>query len=136
MRRRLDHAPCVTRWAYAAPFAGKRHQKIMAASITTSAAEAVSKDAAFEVFAKRSLDIRRWRVLITLPIKLASRGELKPGFEVVSDGAIEQTLLGMTGLIQRGCLLGGGLPLNRTHCCVPGMWAANRGLWHIGMTGG
>ncbi|QJQ06566.1 hypothetical protein EJG51_012760 [Undibacterium piscinae] len=73
---------------------------------------------------------------ITLPIKLAARGKREPGFDVTSDGAIEQTLLGMTGLIQRGGLLGGGLPLYRPHCCMPGMWAANSGLWHIGMTGG
>jgi hypothetical protein len=108
----------------------------MAASITTSAGETISKDAAFEVFAKRSLDMRRWRVQITLPVKLSARGKREPGFEVTSNGAIKQTLLRMTGLIQRGGLRGGGLPLYRTHCCMSGMWAVNSGLWNIGMSGG
>jgi hypothetical protein len=87
MRCRLDHAPCITRWANAAPFAGKRDQKIMTASIAAGAGEAVRKDTAFEVFAERSLDIRRWRVQITLPVKLAARGKREPGVEVTSDSA-------------------------------------------------
>jgi hypothetical protein len=111
MRRRLDHAPCVARWAHAAPFAGKRHQKIMAASIATGAGEAIRKDTAFEVFTKRSLDIRRWRVQITLSIKLSARSKREPGFEMIRNGAIKQALLWMTGLIQRRSLFGRGLIL-------------------------
>ncbi len=74
----------------------------MTASVTTGAGEAVSKDATLEVFAERSLDIRRWRVQITLPVKLSARGKREPGFEVTSDGAIKQALLRMTDLVQRG----------------------------------
>jgi hypothetical protein len=99
MRRRLDHAPGSARWANATPFAGKRHQKIMTAGIATGAGEAVRKDATFEVFTKRSLDIRRWGMHVALTIKLTARGERKPGFEVIRNGAIKQALLWMTGLI-------------------------------------
>jgi hypothetical protein len=102
----------------------------MTASVTTGAGKTIRKDTAFEVFAKRSLDIRRWRVHVTLPIKLAAGSEREPGFEVISNSAIKQALLRMTGLIQRGSLFGRGwivcaIGLMRNR--VQRMWRRSRG---------
>jgi hypothetical protein len=71
----------------------------MAAGVAAGASKTICKDATFEIAAKHSLDIRRWRVHVALPVKLVARGE--PGFEVIGDGAIKQTLFRMTGSIQR-----------------------------------
>ena len=57
------------------------------------------------------------RVHSVLPAKLAARGKGELGFEVRSNGAIEQALLRMADFRKRGR----GLPLYRARCCVPGM---------------
>lgn len=64
MRRSLGHAPRVARGAHAAAFAGESHKEVVATIFTAGAGEAMGKDAALQVFAKRLLDISRgrWRV--------------------------------------------------------------------------
>ena len=71
---RLGHSARVARGADTAALAGEGDQKVVPTVVATCPRKAVSKDAAFEVFAKRLLDIR-WRgVVVTLAVKLAGAG--------------------------------------------------------------
>jgi len=70
------------------------------ADVTPGVGKAVGEDAAFEIAAEATLDIRRRR--------LAERtaGEFQPGGEVRLDGAIPQRLLGTAALITLGVRCG------------------------------
>ncbi|APW47167.1 hypothetical protein RA876_13275 [Rhodoferax antarcticus] len=56
--------------------------------VTPDARKAVGKDAAFQILAKRLLDIRRWGVVVALAVELAGAGQLKPGLEVLGNRAV------------------------------------------------
>jgi hypothetical protein len=70
--------------------------------ITAGAGKAVGEDTAFEVFAKRLADVGAGCVVITLTVKLAGTGQLKPGLKILADGAIQQGLLGVARVIEPG----------------------------------
>jgi hypothetical protein len=72
MRCCFIHASCAARRAYPSAFAGKRYQKIMATIATAGSGEAMRKHATFQILAKGLLRKWRGRVMITLPVKLAS----------------------------------------------------------------
>jgi hypothetical protein len=95
MRRRLDHAPCVTGRAHAAALAGVGDEKFVLAGVTPGTDKAVGEDAALEIATEAALDIR-WRRLASGPA-----GQFQPGGEVRLDGAIPQRLLGTAALINR-----------------------------------
>ena len=70
--------------------------------VTAGAGKAVGKNATFEVFAKRLADVRFWCVVVALAVKLAGTGQLKPGLKILSNGAVQQGLLGMARVVEPG----------------------------------
>ncbi|MCY1166398.1 hypothetical protein D9M73_63310 [compost metagenome] len=102
VRRRLGHASGVARGAHTTAFAGEGHQKVMPAVVAAGACKAVGEDAAFEVFAKGLLHIGWRRVVVALAVKLARAGQLKPGLKVLGHRAVQQSLLGVAGVVDLG----------------------------------
>lgn len=84
--RRLYHAPCVARGEHAPAFAGEGDEVVAPTIVTAGAGEAVGKDAAFQILAKRLTDIGRGGVEIAPAIKLAGTGRPKLGFKVLGFG--------------------------------------------------
>jgi len=62
VRRGLDHAPRVTRWAHPAPLAGEGDEEVVPALPTTGTGEAMGEDAAFQIAAELALDVDRHRI--------------------------------------------------------------------------
>lgn len=60
------------------------------------------KNAAFQIFAKRLAHIGIWRMVITLPVKLARAGKLKPGLKVLGYRLVQQRALGVARLVEFG----------------------------------
>ena len=102
----LGHASGVARGADAATFAGEGHQKIVTAVVATHPCKAVGEDAAFEVFAESFLYVGAWRVVIALAFELSGTCQLKPGLEVLGHRAVQQSALGMAGVVGFGELGG------------------------------
>ena len=67
----------------------------MPAVATAGAGQALGKDAAFEVFAKRLAHKGARCVVVALAVELTRAGELKPGLEMLGDGLVEQRALGV-----------------------------------------
>ena len=76
VRSRLGHAAGVARGADAAAFAGEGDQEVVATVIATPSRKAVGKDAAFEVLAKRLLNVGCRGVVITQAVKLSGACQL------------------------------------------------------------
>jgi len=74
----------------------------MAAVVATGAGKAVREDAALEVFVEGLCDVGGRGVVIALAVKLTCAGESAPSLEVIGDDAVEQRLLGMTGVVELG----------------------------------
>ncbi len=95
---RLGHAPDAARGTHTTALAGERHEEVVAAIVTVDAGKAVSKNAAFEVFAKGLLDLHSRGRVVTLAVELTGTGQLQPGLKVISDCAAQQGLLGVPGV--------------------------------------
>jgi hypothetical protein len=54
----------------------------MSTIVTPRPGKAMSKDAAFQIFAKGLADIGLWRVVVTLAIELTGAGKRIPGLKV------------------------------------------------------
>ena len=94
VRRRLGHAPCVTRGADAPAFAGIGHEVVVPGVITPGACKAVVKDAAFQVFAKSLANIWPDGVVVALPVELTGTGQLKADLKMLGYGLVDQRSLG------------------------------------------
>ena len=70
--------------------------------VTAGAREAVRKDAAFQVFAKRLADVGAWCVVIALAVELACAGQPMPSLEVLGYCAVQQRSLGVTRVVELG----------------------------------
>ena len=88
VRRRLHHAPGVTRGADAPAFAGIGHEVVVPAIVTPGSGKAICKDAAFQILAKRLTDIGLGGVVVALAVELAGAGKLKLGLKVLGYGLV------------------------------------------------
>ena len=93
VRRRLLHAPGIARGVDTTALAGERHKVIVATIIATGAGKAMRENAALKVFGKHLADKRVWGMVIALPVELPCAGQLKPGFEVLGQGLVQQRAL-------------------------------------------
>ena len=76
VRRRLHHAPGIARGAHTPAFAGKGHEVVVPAIITTSAGKAMGKDAALQIFGKRLAHKGLGCVVVALAVELTRAGQL------------------------------------------------------------
>ena len=74
----------------------------MSTIATPHPGKAVSKDAAFQIFAKGLADIRLWRVVVALAARLAGTGQHKPYLKVLGYGLVNQSLLGEARVVEFG----------------------------------
>ena len=102
VRRRLHHAPGVARGADATAFAGIGHEVVVAAVIAPGPGKAVGKDAALQILTKRLAYIGLGCVVVALAVELTGTGQLKPGLEMLGDGAVKQRALGVAWVVEFG----------------------------------
>ena len=102
VRRRLHHAPGVTRGADATAFAGIGGEVVVSTVIPPRPGKAVRKDAPFQIFAKGLADIWPWCVVVALAVELACTNQLKPGLEVLGYGLVQQRALGVARVVELG----------------------------------
>jgi hypothetical protein len=60
------------------------------------------KDAAFQIFTKRLADIGLGGVVVALAVELTCTGQLKPGLEVLGDGLVQKSPLGVARVVELG----------------------------------
>jgi hypothetical protein len=60
----------------------------------------MGEDAAFEVFAKGLADIGPGAVVVALAVELAGTGKFMPGLEVLGDGLVQQSPLGVARVVE------------------------------------
>ena len=58
--------------------------------------------AALQILTKRVASIGLWRVVGALSVELAGTGQLKPSLEVLGDGLVEQSPLGVARVVEFG----------------------------------
>ena len=98
--RRLHHAPRVARGADATALAGIGHEVVVPAVITPGPGKAVRKNATFQILAKGLADIGLGGVVVALAVELDRTGQLIPGLEVLGYGLVEQSTLGVAGVVE------------------------------------
>ena len=74
----------------------------MPAVVTPCPGKAVRKDAGFQIFAKGLAHKGIWRVVVSLAVKLARAGQLKPGLEMLGNGLVQQRAFGVAGVVELG----------------------------------
>ena len=62
----------------------------------------MGKDPAFEVFAKRLADVGTRPIVVALAVELACAGQLKPGFKILANGAVQQGSVGVARVVEAG----------------------------------
>ena len=100
--RRLHHAPGVARGADTTAFAAIGDAVVMPAVTTAGPGHTVSKDAAFEVFAKRLAHTGLWDVVVALPVELAGSCQRLPDLEVLGNCWVQQGALGVARVVELG----------------------------------
>jgi hypothetical protein len=96
--RRLDHASCVAARTQAPLAAGIGHQVVLTTGRAVNTREAMAQEPAFQVLAEGRLD-EAWN-RIDFGVVLAGQG--KPGFQMLSQQAVEDGLLRVPGFVDAG----------------------------------
>ena len=60
------------------------------------------KDAALQILAKGLTDIGLGGVVVALAVELTATGQLKPGLEVLGNGSVQQSPLGVARVVELG----------------------------------
>ncbi len=77
-------------------------QVVVPTIFTPRPGKAVGKNAAFQILAKGLADIGLMGVVVALAVELARAGKFMPGLEVLGDGLVEQSPLGVARVVEFG----------------------------------
>jgi hypothetical protein len=96
---RLDHAPRVTGGTESTELTGERHKEIIPARLAPGSCDAIGRQSAFDVLAKRPFYVTWNRLDLRIP--LSCQGEV--GLQVFADQAVQQRSFLSPRSIERWC---------------------------------